>query len=177
MICDFVKGSQQYQYSPGIQNGIRLHREIDQFTDKHLATKEAKKIFQPATGKYAAPLIDIVYDHFLCIDEKETPQLGWDWFSLGVYEHLTAQKSVLPASFCSILPHMIQYNWLANYHHTANIEKSFHSIAKRSRYFSNPAEAFDLFVRKYDDLQTSYSVFFPEVKNYAFELLNSFVKV
>ena len=42
MISDHVKGKSQYDFSPGIQKGIRLHRAIDRFTDLHPVTKAAK---------------------------------------------------------------------------------------------------------------------------------------
>ena len=42
MISDFVKGKKKYDYPPGIQKGIALHREIDEFTDAHEATRLAK---------------------------------------------------------------------------------------------------------------------------------------
>ena len=63
MISDFIKGKQKFTYSPGIQNGIQLHRMIDHFTDTHPATHEAKQYFKPAVGLYAGAFMDIVYDH------------------------------------------------------------------------------------------------------------------
>ncbi len=69
MISDFVKGRQKLNYSTGIQQGIVLHRQIDHFTDTHPATHDAKQYFKPAVGLYAGAFIDIVYDHFLALDE------------------------------------------------------------------------------------------------------------
>ncbi|MFX4431684.1 hypothetical protein ABTA78_19410, partial [Acinetobacter baumannii] len=47
MISDYIKGSKQYTFPKEVQAGIRLHRQIDSFTDAHAATKEIKKIFAP----------------------------------------------------------------------------------------------------------------------------------
>ncbi len=71
MISDFVKGKTKFNYSPGIQNGITLHRAIDEFTDAHPATKRAKEFFRPAYRLYSGAFVDIVYDHFLSLDTKE----------------------------------------------------------------------------------------------------------
>ena len=46
MISDFVKGKKKFDYPTTIQKGIMLHRAIDQFTDTHEATKEAKEVGQ-----------------------------------------------------------------------------------------------------------------------------------
>ena len=45
MISDFVKGKKKFTYPSDIQNGIVLHRAIDEFTDAHPATKKQKSFF------------------------------------------------------------------------------------------------------------------------------------
>ena len=35
MISDFVKGQKKLEYPEGIQTGIQIHRNIDEFTDTH----------------------------------------------------------------------------------------------------------------------------------------------
>src|SRR5947209_17908548 len=69
MISDFVKGSQQFLFAEKIQKGIQLHRAIDTYTDDHPATKKAKEIFRPAYRLYSAPIMDVIYDHFLANDD------------------------------------------------------------------------------------------------------------
>ena len=43
MMSDFIKGNKKFDYPISIQNGITLHRLIDEFTDNHFATKNAKQ--------------------------------------------------------------------------------------------------------------------------------------
>ena len=71
MISDYVKGRKKFDYGPGILKGIMLHRAIDTFTDQHPVTKTAMKFFKPAYGLYAGAFVDVVYDHFLALDENE----------------------------------------------------------------------------------------------------------
>jgi len=61
LISDFVKGKKKFSYSPGIQNGIAIHRAIDQFTDDHAATHAAKLFFKEIsnTNKKNAGIIRI----------------------------------------------------------------------------------------------------------------------
>ncbi len=56
MISDFVKGKTKFGYPPGIQNGIALHRAIDEFTDAHPATKKAAAFFVRLIGYTQVPL-------------------------------------------------------------------------------------------------------------------------
>jgi len=167
IISDFVKGNLQYQYPVGIQQGIRLHRAIDSFTDQHPAIREAKLLLKPAAGGYSGPFIDIAFDHFLSLDAAQIPPEGWENFAQSVYKHLEAQSSLLPETFKKILRYMIQHNWLVNYQYTHAIEKSFHGIARRAKYMDDAAPAFRLFEKEYDTLQTIYSKFFPELKAHA----------
>src|SRR6266498_5737073 len=88
MISDFVKGKKKYGYSEEIQQGIALHREIDRFTDTHAGTKEAKEIFRPAYRLYAGALIDVVYDHFLALDENEFTDESLKAFTIKTYSLL-----------------------------------------------------------------------------------------
>lgn len=74
MISDFVKGKRKFDYPVAIQNGIYLHRQIDNFTDFHPATARAKEFFRPHYRLYSGAFIDIVYDHFLATDHKQFNQ-------------------------------------------------------------------------------------------------------
>src|ERR1700745_3291635 len=104
MISDYVKGKKQFDYPLMIQNGIRLHREIDTFTDQHPSTKKGKEYFKPAVGAYAGAFMDVVYDHFLALDTNEFSKTGLKDFSAEVYTQLYANESVLPEKFVRMLP-------------------------------------------------------------------------
>ena len=70
LISDFVKGKKKFDYPRGIQNGITLHRAIDNFTDTHETTRQAKEVFRPHYRLYAGAFVDVVYDHYLANDKK-----------------------------------------------------------------------------------------------------------
>ena len=44
LLGEVVKGNQYQQYSPNLQKGILLHRQIDTFTDAHPIVKELSLI-------------------------------------------------------------------------------------------------------------------------------------
>jgi acyl carrier protein phosphodiesterase len=114
MISDYVKGKKKFDYSPGIQQGMNLHRAIDTFTDDHAVTKEAKQIFRPHYRLYAGAFIDVVYDHY--------------WQQILSFSAMIRWKSLLPAptqcwnlippfsrTFCPHVSYMKTQNWLYNY--------------------------------------------------------------
>lgn len=167
LISDFVKGKKKFDYSRAIQAGIALHRDIDSFTDSHPATYEAKKIFRPVYGLYAAAFVDVVYDHFLSIDPEEFPGNALLEFSHSVYLSMDRYIFGLPEVFQQLYPFMKQHDWLYNYKHQTGIERSFGSIARRARYISESENAMRLFREHYHNLSECYNNFFPDVKRHA----------
>jgi acyl carrier protein phosphodiesterase len=173
MISDFVKGKKKFDYIPGIQKGIELHRAIDTFTDFHPATKEAKVYLQPAVGAYAGAFIDVVYDHFLANDAAQFAPENLAQTAAGTYSVLNQYLPHLPPNFQTMLPYMETQNWLANYASLQGIEKSFGGVARRAAYLNSSSEVFRLFRQHYLTLQKCYNVFFPDVKAYAASYLQT----
>lgn len=171
LISDFVKGKKKFDYSPGIQKGIALHREIDHFTDTHEATRDAKEIFRPYYRLYAGAFTDVVYDHFLATDKNEFPGESLHQFSLTVYETVAPFIPLLPDKFREIFPYMRQQNWLNNYQHNWAIDRSLAGVVRRSAYLTESATAFQLFETHYEHLQVCYNRFFPALKKFALEQL------
>ena len=63
-IADAVKGQKAIaNYPEQIQKGIRIHREIDTFTDTHPLVKNGTKRLHSKYGKFAGIIVDIFYDH------------------------------------------------------------------------------------------------------------------
>ena len=166
LISDFVKGKKKFDYSIGIQNGIALHREIDNFTDTHAATREAKEIFRPHYRLYSGAFVDVVYDHFLATDKNEFTTESLLQFSENTYTLVTPFIDRLPEKFQQIFPYMREHNWLNNYQYNWAIERSLAGVVRRAAYISESGTAFLLFEEHYQHLQTCYNNFFPELKKF-----------
>ena len=171
MISDFVKGKQKLSYSEGIQKGIMLHRMIDNFTDTHQVTHEAKQYFKPAVGLYSGAFTDIVYDHFLALDETLHTPSQLAGFAEDTYNMLDGFTSVMPEKFTRMLPYMRMQNWLYNYRTITGIENSFGGLVRRAVYLNNSVAAFEAFKQHYNELKQCYENFFSDVKEYAEEQL------
>lgn len=168
MISDFVKGKTKFNYPHGIQNGITLHRAIDEFTDAHAVTKKAKEFFRPAYRLYSGAFVDVVYDHFLALDTKEFEStVALEKFTMQTYNTLDENFSLLPPRFQNIFPSMKKYNWLYNYQYRAGIQKSFGGLVYRASYMDESDTAFAIFIKNYDSLKDCYDSFFPSLKNFA----------
>ena len=171
MISDFVKGKKKFDYSSGIQKGIALHRAIDQFTDSHYTTKEAKEIFRPAYRLYAGSLIDVIYDHFLANDTNEFSDNSLKGFASETYQILDVFTDSFPEKFRMMYPYMKSQNWLYNYRHLRGIERSLGGVVRRSKYMTESKTAYRLLIENYDKLGQYYRQFFPELKKMSIAFL------
>jgi len=167
MISDFVKGKKQFDYPDMIQEGIRLHRAIDAFTDTHDATREARTYFKPAVGSYSGAFVDVVYDHFLALDTDELTEQGWKAFAELTYRQLETQEAWLPEKFARMLPFMRSQDWLYHYRFEQGINNSFHGLVRRASYLHDAGPAFAAFTTHYTALGRLYHEFFPHVKKFA----------
>lgn len=167
MIADFVKGKQIYSYDERVQQGIRLHRALDEFTDGHPATRQAKAVFQADCGPYGPVFMDVVYDHFLANDPEHFSLPSLASFSASTYNILAAHQEQLPPDFQRVFAYMRSGDWLYNYHKRDAIFQSFSGIVRRAKYFSKPATVpFGVFETHYETLALCYRQFFPDALDY-----------
>jgi acyl carrier protein phosphodiesterase len=169
MISDFVKGRKKFDYSLGIQKGIMLHRQIDAFTDLHIATKEARKFLKPAVGAYSGAFVDVAYDHFLANDTKEFTDTTLRERASETYRILEETDTTLPPVFQNIFPYMRSQNWLYNYKSMSGTQSSFGGVVRRAHYLHSSEDVFELFQKHYKELQECYNAFFPFVKAFVIE--------
>lgn len=175
LIADYVKGRQQLAlYSPDVQQGIRLHRAIDTFTDQHPVTSRAKAFFRPACGLYSGVFTDLVYDHFLATDSARFSEDTLYDFAAEVYHVINHQQETLPERFLEMFKYMQQFNWLFNYRGNEGMERAFRGIASRAKGLeSSPAVIFAVFLEHYEALRGCYHAFFPELQTYVENLLQN----
>lgn len=167
MISDYVKGKKKLDYPTEIQWGIQLHRAIDQYTDTHEATREAKEVFRPSYRLYSGAVVDVIYDHFLAADESEFTDDSLHQFALGVYEVLEHQQHLMPERFAGMFPYMKEQNWLFHYRSRWGAGKSLGGLVRRAQYLTESETAFRLFEAHYQLLSDCYRHFWNEVKPFA----------
>jgi acyl carrier protein phosphodiesterase len=168
MISDFVKGKKKFDYPEGVQNGIVLHRAIDEFTDRHPLTLQAKQFFRPAYGLYAGAFMDIVYDHFLALDRNEfEDDAALAFFCQQLYAQLAPLTYSFPERFQHIFRYMQEQDWLYHYQYKQGIYNSFKGLVKRAKFIHEYESACSVLDQHYAELKVFYENFFPELKRFA----------
>jgi acyl carrier protein phosphodiesterase len=172
MISDFVKGKKRFDYPARIQQGISLHRAIDEFTDKHVITKRAKLVFKEAYGLYSGAITDVVYDYFLANDtlifSGHNQLLA---FAQKTYAQIGDSQALLPERFARMFYYMRTQDWLYNYRLKEGLYNSLGGLARRAAYMGDADRACRLFDSNYAELQDCYTAFFPSLKDFALRTL------
>lgn len=121
-IGDFVKGKVWQEYPPGVQRGVLLHRAIDGFTDNHAAVRNSVLRVRPFAGRYAAPVVDILYDHLLCRAWDRFVPMSFNAFSEWAYQGLEKNKELMPLPLQKRWPEMLAGKFLEGYRTREGLE-------------------------------------------------------
>lgn len=163
---DFVKGSLQGRWPADIEAGIRLHRQIDAYTDSHPLILQAKCRFPTERRRYAGILIDLFFDHCLAVHWHDYADEPLQPFTARVYQVLRDEPQ-LPDKLALIAPRMAAEDWLGSYREFAVMEQV---IAGMSRRLSRPeglAGGVAELERLYRPLQKDFREFYPQLQSFA----------
>lgn len=165
-IADAVKKSDFELYSPDIIRGIKLHHQIDEYTDKHSIVGESKKRLRPRYGKYAPVIVDIYYDHFLAADWQNYSGIPLSDFAVSIYDLMSQNMAIMPAKVKHFLPYMISGNWIANYAHMEGIHSVLKGMSRRAKFESGMEKAIEDLKTDYEMYKKEFQDFFPDLEKF-----------
>ncbi len=163
LLGDFMLGQELAAFPPPVQGGIRLHREVDRFTDAHPVFRRSRSRLDPRTRCFAGVIVDVFYDHFLA--------RGWDaWceqplsgFAAEIYGMLGRRLPELPPRMQHVVPFMIREDWLTSYRETEHVGRALRRMSRRLKRENPLGEAIGELHAHYRELQSDFDAFFPEL--------------
>lgn len=162
-VADAIKGNSLSRFPEGMERGIRLHREIDFFTDKHPVVRKSKKRLSPKYRMYSGVIVDMYYDHFLAKYWSEYSTEKIEQFVSKNYFLLIRNYHKLPQRSKRILPYMIAYNWLVNYRNFNSLHHVFYGMSRRTSHPSGMENAVGDLKAGYPFYEEEFRTFFPEI--------------
>jgi acyl carrier protein phosphodiesterase len=171
-IADHVKGKKFQNYSPGIQDGILLHRSIDSYTDAHPIFIKSKDRLATKYRKYAGVITDMFYDHFLSAEWSLYHPETIDAFTRRMYAILLKKFRILPPRTKRMLPFMAKDNWLKGYGSLEGIDMALKGMDRRTPFNSGMGEAVSDLRMDYDLFRDEFHRFFPEIIRYTSQIRN-----
>ena len=162
-IGDFVKGNQINQYDDQIKLGIKIHREIDHFTDNHKIIKQGKKRLVEDYRHYSGVIMDIYCDHFLAKNWDEYSNEELKSFSSRNYQILNQHLNILPPKCQYFLSFMEAGDWLYNYQFMKGVQFALSGMASRTSFESGMEKATQNLKDHYEEFGLEFQVFFGEI--------------
>ncbi|MFI5164419.1 MAG: ACP phosphodiesterase [Bacteroidia bacterium] len=163
-IADSVKGSELNKFSSGVQEGIRLHRVIDTYTDNHPITLKSKERLREKYGKYSPVIVDIFYDHFLAKYWEDYSKIGLRTYADQTYKFLQKYYEIFPERSKQFFNYMVKYDILFSYSKMEGIERVMQGMSRRARFESWMETAAEALLKDYEDYKEEFRIFFPELQ-------------
>lgn len=160
---DFVKNRELPHFSQSIQQGVRLHRLIDTFTDAHPLVRQGTARMHARHGKYSGVVIDVLYDYVLANNWQEFGPGQLQDFADNAYQVLERHLHLMPQRLHDVVPRMIADNWLVRYGTQDGIAYTFSRLSRR---VSRPEFLEDVLLtleEQEEALTAEFRDFFPEI--------------
>lgn len=166
VIGDFVKGILPAGLPQGLAEGVRLHRLIDSFADRHPAFQASRARVSPRRRRVAGIMVDLFYDHFLAVHWLRHSEESLEQFVATTYALLERCKD-LPPRFAEVFPHMRGENWLLAYRSPERVGQALDRMATRRLTRPNQlAGAGEELLRHYAGFAADFQEFLPAAEAY-----------
>ncbi|MEG4999560.1 acyl carrier protein phosphodiesterase [Microcoleus sp. B4-D4] len=176
LLGDFVKGSAVNLYSEEIRNGIDLHRKVDRYTDSHAVVRSSTSLVCAQRRRFAGVLIDVFYDHFLAKNWLKYSEVPLCDFARLAYKVLQDNRDILPESLQRIMPQIIARDLLGSYQEISGIDIALHRMSARIKRTNNLAGGVEDLTVNYQQLESDFTAFFPDLISYAATCKNQYQK-
>lgn len=172
---DFIKGSQLQHLPFEIEQGIRLHRSIDVFTDSHPLVIELRRYFPRDIRRMAGVIIDIYFDYLLMQTWKRYSGIHFNSVFADFYQQLEQFSLPDNTHFQKVAEGIKKHQWLNEYMNIETCFRAFVSIENRLKHKVVFAKKAQLFLLQYgDQLESSFQQFYPECLDHGLKFVRSY---
>jgi len=164
LLGDFVKGRLSDQYNDEIVQGIRLHRWVDAYTDKHHLMNDAKAHFSTSTRRFSPIALDMFWDHCLAKHWNQFHTSSLSEF-VNSAELLVRRdhSSNLPERYLRVTENMWNGRWLESYSDIDNIQYALQRMSSRSERMKPLANCYETLDVSYKELEAVFFELYPDV--------------
>ena len=162
-IADDIKGNKWQQFDSTIQQGILMHRFIDNFTDSHPLVLELKKQMHPFLGKFSGVVLDVLFDHVLSQKwQLYSEQTRENWINT-IYFQLGQRRLEMSEKRQFIIDKMIKHDWMNMYMSQEGTAEILNQMGRRIAFSNTLKDSFDVYIRNEKDIISTFDVFFPQI--------------
>lgn len=166
-IADAIKGNKAVEkYHNEIQMGIRIHREIDDFTDRHSLFLKGTRRLHPNYGKFAPIILDIYYDHILAVNWTQYSGISLQKFAQSQYDLIDRHLNLLPGRTRLWFEYMKSHNLLYRYSNEEGIDFVLKRMDHRTAGISGMGAALNEINDHKETYAMEFHQFFEEIRSH-----------
>ena len=153
---DAVKGRDvEGMWGLDVGRGIRLHRAIDDVSDRHEASREARAVLRATCGKWSGVVWDVLVDHVLAAEFEGLAKGCGDLKSFAMSQEavLARQREAMPERSRRFFDAMVAHGWLAGYREPATVEAVLVAMSRRRESAGPVARGWEAFLKDEESLR------------------------
>jgi acyl carrier protein phosphodiesterase len=168
LLGDFVGGRDLAAWPRAIALEIRLHRQVDSYTDAHPVVLELKSHFPQGLRRFCGIALDVYFDHLLARDWSRHSSRPLSEFSEQAYRVLLSHLPRLPARLQRLAPLMAAGDWLGSYRQRDTVDRAVERIATRLSRGHEALVACLPVLRQHErEAEAAFEAFFPQLLEFS----------
>lgn len=156
---DFVKGSDLSRFSEKIQNGIRLHRNIDQYIDHHPEVLKLMHILYPHLPKVTGLAIDLFFDHLLAANWQDFHAKSLKDFLQDFYSYTIANDPEYSSEYKQFTQILKEKDWISHYPTRFGLERMCEGVSSRISFKNELVKAPLIFDSHKEIIESTFQLF------------------
>ncbi len=169
---DFVKGK-DYSYLPEIvQQGVLLHRQIDDFIDRHPSVTQLRLKLYKELPKIAGIAIDLYFDHLLAKNWSEFHPKTLNQFVDDFLDYAMLSQNLkfnkppfeYPENFRNLLNALYHHDLLKKYVHIDGLTLSSRGLSRRISFENNLDTAAEVYLVFEEEIESVFRIYMEDAK-------------
>lgn len=133
LMADLVKGCDLSHLTLGVEQGVRLHRRVDSFTDSHPVVQRSIRRISARWGWYSGILMDVYFDHILAMKWNRWSDVPLRTFVDRIHGSLTQSIDLAPEGGREMIGKLIETDRLYSYSTAEGIHEALFHLSRRIR--------------------------------------------
>lgn len=168
-MADGIRGKHYDHLPEPIRNGIFLHRAIDTYTDAHPVFRQSTQRLHSKYHHYSGVIVDVFYDHFLAKNWADYSDEKLEDFVARFYQSLVTHYNLLTDKTKSLMPYMIERNWLVSYRTVEGLAKILYQMDRRTNNVSKMQYSVAELQEFYAEFESDFTNFFVDLRQHIAE--------
>jgi acyl carrier protein phosphodiesterase len=168
VLADILTPDDIRRLGPAFAAGVRQHRAIDAFTDRHPVVARSRARIPQPHRRYAGVLVDIFYDHCLAIHWATHSDVPFTQFIHDFYAHAWNRLPDLPGDPTEMIRLVVRNDRFGSYATLNGIRDALERLSARilDQYGRrlDLAEATATLEAHLPDFESDFALFFPELR-------------